>query len=164
MKKLSLTDLFPETGTFTLAATGAADHRLRPVSLADRAWIERHLGGSEALQDMFEKVDFVRISRLVFYLLEDKSPFPQGEEDDVDGDGEILGKRKVKGPEQILKCITSPNEQISLMKALLKTIGVSEAILGDVEKQIDGASAAEKKRAASRAVLRKSPTGKKLKT
>lgn len=158
MARMELTDLFPETGTFKLKSTGDHEHRLRPVNLIDRAWITRTFGEGNVLQAMFEKSDFASITKLVFYLLEDKSPFPAGEIDDLGENFEVV-KRKVAGPERIMQAIVSPAEQIAVMKALLKTIGVSEPMLDAISQDLAAAGDAEKKRAAS-----PRPTGKKFVT
>jgi hypothetical protein len=164
MQKLELTDLFPETGMFTLRATGDHVHKLRPVSLADHAWLEQNLGGKEAVEKAFSTQDLHALSRLVFHLLEDKTPFAAEEVEEWSEDGELLGTKKVGGAAKLRAFIRGTSEQIAVLHALLTTIGISQPILEKLEKEIDQADAAEKKRVAQNLIGKKSSTASKRST
>lgn len=158
MKKLKLTDLFPETGVFTLSGTGDHEHRLRRVSMEDRAWIAQNVGDEQAVEKAFATSDLHSLSRLVYHLLEDKTPFASEEREEWNEDGELLGTRKFGGVRKLRASIAGVADHIAVMKALLKTIGISEPILDDLQKDLTEAEAAEKKRSPKKSTGKKSST------
>lgn len=159
MKKLDLTDLIPEQATFTLSGTGDVVHTLRPVSLVDGVWITRNLGGPAEIQQMFERQEYEKACRLVFHLLEDKTPF-QAVEVPVwnEETGEPKGTEKLGGYRAVMAAVSGARDQVALWKAIFQTVGISQPKLDEL--QAADAVESEKKSPAPRA----KSTGKKSST
>lgn len=159
MKKLDLTDLIPESATFRLSGTGDVEHTLRPVDLSDRAWVTRTFGDYRAIERIFSEQDMEAISKLVFQLVVDKSPFAARDEEEWNEQGEKVGTRKVGGYLLVMRAVRGARDQIALMKAVLKTIGISEPVQEKLVAELSEAENAEKKSSAS--APKPKPTGKK---
>lgn len=169
MKPLSLADMIPPLVTFHFPSDPEKrEHTLRPFNIEDREWAMQTFNGPEGLNAVFAKADMAAISRLTYHLLQDKSVFAPVEEDVYDPEtGEKTGTQKVGGYRALMRAIRGVPDQLALQKALLKTIGVSEPIQAELEKEL---SDAEKKSQVPTAPTQAQPsppeksTGKKSST
>lgn len=163
MEKLTLTDLIPQQSTFTLSATGDKIHRLRPMNLEDHAWVLHTFGSQEEVQKVFTEMDWGQLSRLVYRLLIDKTPFASIQEETLDenGDAEVV---KVGGSRLLFQSIRSLKEQIEVQTALLRTIGISQPIQEKLEAEDAKEATAQKKRAHTNPIGKKSSTASKANT
>lgn len=137
MEKPQLTDLFPQPGTFKLKSTGT-EHTLRPINLMDQAWIARAFGGSHKLQEALEAGDLEAICKLAFHQLEDRSKFtpePGEEYEDLDADLNPV-KIRVTGAHKLMMAVGGASEQLGLMKAIMRTIGISQPLEEALEENV----------------------------
>lgn len=132
---ISLKELIPESGEFTLKATGAAVHRLRPISLADKAWAQEKFGKSIA--DVLQGRRFMDLCRLCYHQLENRMAFPAQVLDGLDDDGHP-NKVTTTGPEALALAIVGPREEESLYLALLKTFGISQPLIDKINEDAEG--------------------------
>lgn len=141
MKAIDLEDLIPMTGEFSLEATGAIVHQLRPITLQDQVWIKDKFGDAQALQKILEGTKLKELCQLIYHQLLDKSHFRASVVKEINDEGDEV-ERKITGPEALASCVSTKKEQLAIYKALLKTIGVSEPMLEEV---LGGGESAKKK-------------------
>ncbi len=127
---IPISDLRPQYGKFKLAATGDTEHTLRKISLDDYQWVEDTFGMPMEL--LFSDGREVRISeviKLIYHQLEDKSPFvsevlPKF----IDDNGDEHENYRVSGLQKFRKSICGPEEQLAVVQALMKTVGLSQPV------------------------------------
>lgn len=125
MKPIRLEDIVPATGEFSLSLFPGENFILRPFSLSDSSWMVQRFGGQKAIEEMFATVDMDKICIVVFRLLDKKDLFEAEEIEEYDDIGR-KEKKLVTGPEKLKRSILGPNEQVKVLQALMKTIGVSQ--------------------------------------
>jgi hypothetical protein len=138
MAPTSLDDIIPETTEFELKSTGKT-YRLRGLSLEDQVWMRRTFGEKD-LQLVFSDLRWEKISMIVFRLLEDKSDFLPYESDEFDDEG-TLSKRRVTGPEHLLKKISGTSEGIKIVSAVNRCVinsnpMIEEAFREEIKKKM----------------------------
>lgn|SRR3990167_4065428 len=126
---MKLADMIPERAVFVI---DGKEYWLREVTLADHAWIQHTFGNQ--IEIIFKEQKMVEIGKIIYRLLEDKSDFLPADISDFDDNGEAV-KRRISGPERFLSRIKGPAKQLELFNALLKTIGISQPIMDELEKK-----------------------------
>lgn len=142
--KHDLLDLFPEPASFTLSGTGERVHTLRPVSLIDNTWVTRNLGGPAEIQEMFEKQILEKACRLVFHLVEDKTPFEAVEVPTWSDDGERTGVEKIGGYRAVMAAVRGTRDHVAIWKAIFQTVGISGPKLEQLQAETEAAGAQKK--------------------
>jgi len=113
---LNLADLVPKETTFTLSTQPDKTFTLCRWSLRVRAWaIEKH--GSEGLKDIFENQKIDEIADMAFFMLKDKTEF--------------------KTKDEFLDSVSSVQDQVNVIKALLGAVGIGEPEMQKIQKEID---------------------------
>jgi hypothetical protein len=127
MKPIELKDLNPQGAEITLRKTGKT-YRLRPVNLADEKWMAETFGND--LEKIFRDIQMVQIMRIVFHQLEheDKVDFRQQDVEFMNEEGVTITK-KIGGAELLFWMIEGMEEKIQIFQALMKTIGISRAMI-----------------------------------
>jgi hypothetical protein len=120
---LSLEDLSPQSAEFTLS--GAPDKNKKYLlcrwSLRVKAWaISKYT--HQGLEKIFGEKKIEDIAVIAYFMLQNKEDFPT--------------------LESFLDSIVGPMDELSIMLALLKTIGIGEPQLERITKSMDEASAA----------------------
>lgn len=130
---LKLEDLDPMPGQFVLKATGNT-YTIRPITLGDQKYLKSMFGSEDAIKQMFEGLDPEKLTRLVYYLMdqEGRRDFLPQEKEMVDEEGNV-STVKMNGPETLMHSIQYPQEFTQVFQALLKTIGISNAMLDNIE-------------------------------
>jgi len=149
MEPVRLEDICPETGEFELAAFPGEIFHLRPISLSDSAWMIQKFGGQAGIELMFKSVDLDKLSILIFRLLQEKEMFASESMEEYDDDGNKVQIR-ITGPEKLKRSICGPKEQIAVIQALLKTIGVSQPLIEESPKADSKKKSPRAKRATRR--------------
>ena len=139
MKPLTLEDLVPQTGEFTVVDQAGVTHMfaLRPFSLLDEVWLSQNYPGTK-LQEVFspEKLDMVEICRIAYHQLEtEHQKFFVKQEIEIyneDGDREVM---VVGGYRMLAAMVCGFKAQADLISAVAKTRGVSQAVLDKMEAE-----------------------------
>ena len=137
---MELKDLVPKQSKLKLKAF-KEPLTLKPITLRDEAWLSETYGDAGILK-IFERVDLVEISRIVFRLLtnEDKLKFKNRDVTFILEDGtettEHLG-----GINLLMQSISGHVEKTAVFTALLENIGFSRPDIeslkeDDVKKKI----------------------------
>lgn len=135
MKRISLSDIRPQLGTFTLEVTGELVHQFRKISLDDYGWVEETFG--ETLDKLFAEGREVKLSvvaKLFYHQLKDRSPFKAETKTEVDEEGEEREVR-ISGVQKFRQSIVGIEEQMAVVNAFLKTMGMSQPLT--VEKVLE---------------------------
>lgn len=112
---LNLLDLVPKETEFELSTMPGVKITLCRWSLRVRAWaLERHT--PEGLQEIFSKQKINEIADMAFFMLKDKTQF--------------------KSKDEFLDAISSMQDQLNLIMALLGAVGIGEP---EVKKISDAA-------------------------
>lgn len=128
-------DLCPQPGRFTLKSTGQT-YTLRPISLADRAWINDKFGSD--LQKIFSEMRGLEIAQIVYHQLDDasKESFQPREVILWDEEtGQKVPQGTKGGPSLLAMMIEGLGELAQVFEALLKTIGISEPVINEMANQ-----------------------------
>lgn len=104
---LSLDDLVPQETTFKLSTMPDKELGLRRWSLRARKWAIEKYGAAE-LQRIFQEKQVEKIAALAYFLLRDED------------------QKLFKTEDDFLDAISTINDQIELIKAILRTIGIGE--------------------------------------
>jgi len=98
---------------------------LRPINLADEAWIGETYGADEIMA-IFEEVNLKEISRIVFRLIkdEDKLIFKSKIVTFITEDGEEI-EQELGGVELLRNMVSGWEEKMGLVNALMENIGAS---------------------------------------
>lgn len=130
---MELEQVFPtEFGSFKLKATKDHVHVLRKFTIEDHAWVKTNLGMTivEVLQlgdkdplEMWEK-----LSRVIYRLLLDKSPFQKQTVQTFDEDGEK--KTEVMGGPTLLRLsMAGTREPTDVMAAFTQCLKESDPVM-----------------------------------
>jgi len=109
---------------------------LKPITLRDEAWLAEEYG-ERGIIEVFENVNMLEISRIVFKLLraEDKLKFKNREVTFILEDGsettEDLG-----GVNLLMQCISGQKEKTAVFMALLENIGLSRPDIEEKEEPV----------------------------
>lgn len=141
-----LEDLIPEKASFTLKATGGIEHTLRIPNIQDHAWMKQTFGGE--ITKVLESSDKMGMARVVYRLLENRSPFMATENEEIDDDGVYVKVRRT-GWENFARAVVGHAEQIEVYKALMSTVGLSKPVIENLKKKVEEAQAAEEAAKAS---------------
>lgn len=114
--KLQLTDLKPQEATFTLEKTGERVHTLKIFSLRDRIWLKERFKTTDEIKAIFESANLGSMAELAFHMLKDKSPF----KDFLDFADHVV----------------SIPDQMALMKAVIKTVGIDDEAIKKLTAQV----------------------------
>lgn len=131
MKPISLGDLRPETGEFYLRSTDKS-YLIRRINLDDKRWIRATIGEAEAFQKIFTEMRMTDICRIVWHQMsvEDKASFPATSREDINEDG-VRINIPVSALENFMAHVNGSAEEIVILSALIKTLGVSNPILDE---------------------------------
>lgn len=135
MNAVKLTDLIPEKQEIQLYVKGELKQfYLRPKTLADDAWVTQNWGDQNAIQKVFETFDAPKIGKLLFRLCEPKEPLAGYEVEEYDDDGKKVTRFK-PGWEILLEGVRGQQHFMSIVTALLRTWGLSEPMVDQLEKK-----------------------------
>lgn len=115
--KLSIKDLKPKEATFKLDSYPGVTFTLKKFSLNAQLWMSEQFG-DENVQGIFEQQKLKEISHLAFFLLKDKSVLPT--------------------LEAFREAVTSHEDRAGMLMALLETIGISQPIIDELAKELEG--------------------------
>jgi hypothetical protein len=114
---LNLLDLVPKESHFTLASHAEKEFTLCRWSLRVRAWaMDKYT--PEGLKDIFEKLKISEIAEMAWFMLKEK---------------EFFGDSK----ETFLDAISSVQDQVNLIKAMIATVGVGEPEIKKVSDALE---------------------------
>lgn len=140
MAKLSFTDLMPEEFDIELSKFPGQKFTLGTFDLAQQINAERRFGGPKGLQLMFKNQHVTEFAELAHQLLKDKTVFPTFMD--------------------FAKAIVSPQDKISVVRALLSSVGITKPLILRVAKEVEDESPKTEAPAASQPA----PTGAELLT
>ncbi len=129
---LDLDDLRPQESTFVLDLLPGKTLVLRHWSLIVKNWALKRFGGAVDVQIIFAEQRIDEIAELCFFMLK-----PESKLHFVDGSGEPT-------LEKFFDSICSIKDQITIQKALLKTIGIGEPEFKKLEDKIAAKGEQEK--------------------
>lgn len=119
---LNLADLVPTEAVFYLSDNPEKPITLCRWSLRVRSWATAKYT-PEGLKEIFEKQKIEEIADMAFFMLKDKTQFPN--------------------KEAFLDAIVTITDQINIIKALLKTVGIGEPEVEKIIKSVNQAPSAE---------------------
>ena len=124
MSELSLEDIVPVKGSFSLKSTGNT-YTLRMFSLADEAWAVR-TWGKDGWQKVFRDMDMVQICRLVYQLLENecKKDFMKKSYEFVDEKGNSV-TMELGGVDALIALVCGEQEHVAMLQALMQSRGIT---------------------------------------
>lgn len=127
MKPISLKDIQPQGATFTLELT-KKEYRLRPFTLRDDVWLRETFG--EELKVIFDEMRMGPICRIVFHQMEeaDKADFAQRKVTVMNEEGETV-EHTMGGYHLLFSMISGWSEKTDIFLALMKTVGISKALI-----------------------------------
>ena len=127
MKPISLKDIQPQGATFSLELTGK-EYRLRPFTLRDDVWLRETFG--EELKVIFDEMRMGPICRIVFHQMEeaDKADFAQRKVTIMNEEGETV-EDTMGGYHLLFSMISGWSEKTDIFLALMKTVGISKALI-----------------------------------
>ena len=102
---LNLADLSPQEATLELSTCPGKPLTLCRWSLRIRTWAQTKYG-SEGLKNIFEKHQIVEIADMVYFMVKDKTAYPT--------------------LDSFLDAVVTTQDQINMIMAMLKTIGMGE--------------------------------------
>lgn len=126
-KELTLEDIVPEATEFVVS--NGKTFRLNKMNIVDSQWLNKTFG-QEGMNRIFKQLEIDGIVRMAWRMLssEDKQGFVAREFTEVQEDGTEL-KIKRGGVELFKAEFQGPMDLLALLKALLRTIGISQPIL-----------------------------------
>lgn len=132
---VSLADLDPMPGEFFLKKTKKT-YTIRPITIGDQKFLKHMFGDEDAIKAMFEGMDHEKLSKLVYFLMDQqgRKDFLSQEIEEINEEG-IVATKTVSGPEALMNSIEYPSEFLEVFKALIKTIGISNAVIDKIEMQ-----------------------------
>ncbi len=134
---LNLDDLVPREVTFTLSDDANKPITLGRWSLRVRAWATEKYT-PEGLKEIFEKQKIEEIADMAFFMLKDKTQF--------------------SNKDAFMEAIVTIRDQITVIKALLGTVGIGEPEIEKLTKSAEAGLSAEQ------SVTMKEPVDPKTRT
>lgn len=104
---LKLNDLKPQEAEFTLSTKPESKLTLKRFSLAQRIWVTNRFG-SDNIKGIFEDQRISDMAEIAYHLIKEKDAFPNFE--------------------AFCEAVVTVEDQLALTKALLKTIGIDDAM------------------------------------
>jgi hypothetical protein len=134
---LTLEEIIPQTGEFTLSQTKKTYH-LRPFSVSDEIWLKANFGGDKEIQRVFDEFDLMSISKIAFHQMveQDKVDFKKAKVKIVNDDGDEE-EFELGGYKLLFGMISGWQEKRAVLMALLQTIGVSRPAIEKLKEQQD---------------------------
>jgi hypothetical protein len=132
MKQITLADICPQPGKFTLKSTGK-EYTLLPISIADQAWINERFGKN--LEQIFREVRSNEIAQIAYHQMDEQSK-TEFEPKEVTIHNEETGARTktmIGGWRLFAAQVAGMGEMEGIFKALLHTIGVSQPLIEELE-------------------------------
>jgi len=143
MDPIKLEELFPEEPVFMLAGV---EYHLRFVNVTDHTWIKSHIGDTQAIQSMFADLDWSRIGPFIYRLLVEKHAFPSSDIEEYSDDGDLV-KLRLTGPDNFMRSIIGPEDQINVISALNSSIIRSSPLMAKyVKGELDKKKAEEEEK------------------
>jgi exonuclease VII small subunit len=124
---MTLEELLPENPTFHIASKKKS-YELRLPNLSDRARFSEWLGDEKKSREVFEKLQWDVIAKLVFRLLIDKSDFMAEDKHIIDDDG-VKIKILLTGPAKLMESLASLDEGLKMVEALTLAIRRAEPLV-----------------------------------
>ena len=121
---MNLADMKPKESKLKIS-TIKQELTLRPITLADEAWLDSEYGADE-IQKIFTDVKIVEISRIVFRLLEieSKKLFKKQKVDFVTEDGDVK-EVELGGVELLKRACVGWDDKMALIQALIDNLNIS---------------------------------------
>lgn len=143
-KSVTLEEMVPRTATIEI---NDKEYTLRKFTLSDQAWAIEKFGGADGIQRVFDTPDLKGICQMVFHQLkdEDKRDFLMKRITLIDDDG-LEQEVSLSAVEQIMRSISGSKQATEIVIALMKTIGVSQPLLDQVEAQSKKKQTTKKKK------------------
>lgn len=128
---MKLSEILPSKTNFKVAALDD-ELNLSPITLADEIWMSE-VYGENGIKEIFERVNFAEICRVVYRLLDNESKSKlkkqkviiyneEGEESEVE----------IGGVKLLYALISGWDEKNHIMGALLKCLGFTEQMVDDL--------------------------------
>lgn len=136
---MELKDLLPSKPEFKVQSKNKT-YALRIPNLEDRARFRDMLGSDQEINRVFAELDWAKIAKLVYRLLEDKSDFLAVQTTIVDDDG-VPQKALLTGPAVMMQAIHSIEEATAMLGALITALRNGDPLVDKALTAID----AEKK-------------------
>lgn len=148
---MDLKQLTPKQSTIKLRAF-KEPIKLRPITLSDEAWLDETYGEAGILS-IFESMNMIEISRIVFRLIcdKDKPRFKSREVQFILEDGSET-TQTIGGVNLFMQSISGQQEKVAVFTALLENIGFSRPQIDQME---DGEPAQVKKKTKARKKTKK---------
>ena len=129
---IKLEDLLPSMAEFKM---NGKVYNLRPINLDDQVWMGDKYG-PERLEEILSTLPLKEVCEIIFHQLplEQKKDFPYEEIEDLDDEGKPCTK-EMTGPAKVRQSISGIAHQMELIRALLKTIGISQPVLEKLEAE-----------------------------
>lgn len=126
---MKLEELLPESPSFELKSTGKTYH-LRIPNLSDRARFTEILGtDQEKITEVFQKMHWETLSKLVYRLLVEKEDFQGSIETELDDDG-FSHEVRVTGPEKLMRAVTGGlGEAMKMLNALVLAMRAGDPLI-----------------------------------
>lgn len=126
--KLTLDDLTPVESNFELS--NGKTYTLKRFSLRAQAWCKTRFG--EAIHSIFEKQQVLEMAEIAHFLLKSKAEM---ERDGTPPHARQGYRDEFASFEDFAEQIVSMRDRISLIEALLATIGISQPIIAQLHKE-----------------------------
>lgn len=117
----NLMDIVPQEASFSVSGLPGKTLTLCKWSLRIRSWATTKYGDN-GLQEIFAKQKIQEIAHMAWFMLKEKELFPKGEDDFLDA-------------------ISSMQDQVNVIKALLRTVGIGEPEIEKIQASIEAAGA-----------------------
>jgi hypothetical protein len=118
---MDLTAIFPEQPKFKI---GNKEYHLRIPNLEDAARFNEILGNDQAkVNEIFQKLQWPLISKLIYRILVEKKDFLASEETAINDDG-VETTTLVTGPTKLMRCLSNA-EALAMVDALVKAMELS---------------------------------------
>lgn len=114
---IDLSNLIPAKTEFELSRLEGKKIKLRHWSLRVRRWAEAKYT-SKGLADLFKELQITKIAELSWFMLEDESRALFKDQDDFEDH------------------VASPKDQVALIKALLRTVGIGEPEIKKIDEAL----------------------------
>ena len=130
---IELDDICPERAEFFLKSKNKT-YGLRMLTLQDYAWFEKTFGSVNVFAK--KEVDYTTVLKAVYHQLEQDSrkDFLAKTEKIIDDDG-IETEKLIKGYEVLGDSISHPDEINGMMKAYVKTMGISQPVFDKLTEE-----------------------------
>lgn len=142
---MKLEELFPVLPEFTLKATGKS-YKLRIPNLDDNSQFKQWAGADpEAMGKVFENLNWVVLSKMIYRLLVDKSDFKGFSETVINDDG-VEVNQFVPGPAVMMRNVVGGQaEGLEMVRALIEAMRKGDPLVDKAMRE-DSVPSDKKKR------------------